>query len=404
MPLLSYTGSILQNIYRNVPSIGPSNPTVDLNVYNVPINNWTGTGPVPPSLSNTTIADLRKNPLFKISYSVNIVIKGSQYFDFGSTPITNLSISYSNNLFPKSYAAGNCNGSSYGTCYYDVNDTFPFPGLARTLDVSVYNSCNGCPSHNASDYTLDFTFIVHLDINCTGNNLDNSFCVDYCRTNPKDCLTNVIDYCFSYTNNDPTTMVIAQQNPEGQVCRDFVQANGPAVPFDNGLTTYCAAKYKGKGFGDLFNDKNNIPDIDLCACHMPEDQYIAFTQELSKNYVGFNLDTTPAPCLVPQCAAGKFKSEVTKAVCPIPACLNIATFTNNGSFDNSNVTINQTDSGCTGIKPKTTPTPPTPPPSLTWLWIVIAIIAAVFILIVIIVLIIIYSRNKKKVSTNPTKI
>jgi hypothetical protein len=392
MSSIPYTGTIIQSIFNNHP-VGSSNPTIDLNFYNQPID-WNGT--MPPSLSNytRTLADIHSNPIFSVSYEVNIQITGSQYFNGWSNPTTSVSIGYSNINYPVIYTAGSCDGQDHGTCHYNVNNKFPFPGLPRTLNISVYNQCisPGCFWYPSPDYTFIFTLIIHLNANCSGKNFENSFCQNYCLINPLTCYYGYIDYCFP-KNVEPSQMPIGSS----VICQNFVEnyigTNGPRSEFDNGLTRYCT---KYKNFGDLFN--SNQTDQQLCACHMDPKLYEQFADELNKKYNGFE-NILINQCLVPKCISSPFKSETTHATCPLPACLNIVNFDNNGNFVNSCVDINQT--GCTNITPKNGGNI-CGTQSLMWLWILLAILAFVFILIIIIILLVVVYKHKKKSSIPST--
>lgn len=169
---------------------------------------------------------------------------------------------------------------------------------------------------------------------------------------------------------------------------DYIQTNGPRKEFDDGLTRYCT---KYNGFGDLFS--SNQTDQDLCGCHMPEDQYKTFATELSQNYTGFE-NIFIDQCLVPGCINSPYKSNITTKTCPLPACLNIVNFNNQGNFNNSGVNIIQDNSQCANIKSKNIPPPPKPS-NLTWLWITIGVIVGLIILAIVIGLLVYYSRKKK---------
>jgi hypothetical protein len=390
MPLLQPTGTITYPIFTG-QTVGSSNPTFNLDFSSQKIN-WSGT--VPLSLSGITLRDLLKNPLFKISYKVNIQITGNQYFDGGSQPTTSANITYSNIIYPVTYEAG-CTDVSYGTCYYNVNQTFSFPGIPRYIDISVFNQCKspGCIWYNAYNYIFIFTLIIEVSADCTGKNLDQDFCSNYCSTNADSCLSDFVSYCLPKTG-DPTKMPIGTSIACQTFINNYIGNIGTKQEFDDGLLRYCDKSAGGKfrGFEDLFN--GNASDIDqkLCACHMDDKQYKAFATELSKNYSGFE-NIFIDQCLVPGCINSPFKSRVTTQVCPLPKCLNIVNFTNDGTFDNSNVNIVQ-NSDCANIKPISNPNPPNPH-NLTWLWILIGIIAFMIILIVVIAIIFSYRKHQK---------
>lgn len=187
---------------------------------------------------------------------------------------------------------------------------------------------------------------MNLEVLCSELNLEQAICSQYCTTNLTSCVNDMVLYCFT-----PPSGQSAANMPIGTslICQEFVQnyiqQNGPLAQFDQGLNSYCSTKYQG--FGDLF-DSNNQTDQELCACHMPAAQYAAFEQQLTQLYPGFQNLGVVDECLLPQCASSQYKSTVTTAKCNLPQCINIASFNNNGTFNQSSVTINQS-SNCANI-------------------------------------------------------
>ena len=345
-------------------------------------------------LNNQTISQVLSNPAYHDT-KINLVsprFTGNHGYDCGAGTWVNLSMYGQNGTNQGSFDYTD-NRSGSITTYFLISQSVRNPPPLDHYTVSFGRIDQICANYAFNNMQLSYTINLQVGM-CNSKSIDNPQCVNYCITNPNICKNDYIDYCFSYTNNDPTTMPIGSNTPSGTVCRNFVQNNGPVVEFDNGLKTYCAAKYKGKGFGDLFNDPNNQPDIDLCACHMPEEQYQSFAQEIFKTYEGFGSIGLINQCLVPQCASGGFKSTITTKTCPLPACLNIVTFNNDGTFNNSDVTINQT-SDCANIKP-VGGGGGGGGGDWTWLWIALAIIAVIIVLIVIFALSVKYKHHKRE--------
>jgi hypothetical protein len=378
MPNLSFKGSIIQNIY-NGQTIGQNNPIIDLTFPSQPVN-WDPSN-IPPSPVNTyTLEQLVNNPLFSLTYTLDIIITGSQSYNNQSTPSTAVLWYIGNVPYNKTYQL------TEGTDY-NVNDTKnQIPGIPRTLSVSVYNQCAyglpGCLTYPATNYRFTMILNITATANCTGSNLSTAFCSAYCLTNSEACLQNHIDYCFS--DQMPIGSNLECQN----FIKDYIVKNGPRSEFDNGLLRYCSNKYNN--FGDLFSASQT--DQDLCACHMPAPLYTTYADELNKKYEGFE-NIFIKQCLLPGCINSPYKSETTTAICPLPACLNIVEFENNGTFVNSCVDINQ--SGCTNIKPKDGGSI-CGNYNLTWLWILLAIIAIIVVFIIMFALIVKYKHHKRE--------
>jgi hypothetical protein len=358
-------------------------------LYNQPVNAFNG----------QTINDILNNPQYhdtKIN-SINISLSGNHYYDCsdGTIVIMNIYDKSGNNIDNFSYG-DNPPGLQSGTSYFNIMGNIINPPILDRYTLNFYRFYKACKSYPFNNVIL--TFIVNMQVGlCNAQSIGKLQCIAYC-SNPKyadNCKADYINYCFSFTNNDPTTMPIGTNTPSGVACQNFIKDNGPTAAFDEGIRKYCSAKYGG--FGDLFNSNNEL-DKNLCACHMPEPQYTAFQAEIAKNYIGFGNLGFINQCLVPQCASSDFKTTVIGKACELPACLNIATFTNQGTFDNSNVTINQNISGCANIKPISGPNPPPNPNNLTWLWVTIGVILGIIILAIIIILIVMYSRKRRVAS------
>lgn len=152
---------------------------------------------------------------------------------------------------------------------------------------------------------------------------------------------------------------------------------------------------------------------------MPAQQYDNFQKSLIKLYPSFGNLGLVNQCLLPQCASSQYKSVVTTGKCNLPECLNIVSFNNDGSFNNSSVVIKQSGN-CANIVGPTpsppgptpsplgpTPSPPCPPgpsgpsgPSNFFYnheYLIIGIGAAVLVIIVIIIILIIIKRRNGKI-------
>lgn len=392
MPNLQYNGTITQAVFSNAGVSGEQ--TIKLDFTNLPVI-WQQQN-VPSVLVSTTLSKILSNPIFNVTYAINIQITGSQYFDVGSAPTTNITILISGGKYDRSYTA---DGPSVATdtAHYHVNDNFAIASPPTGIYVYVWNNCihtSPCYSYRANDYSLILTLGISVTANCSGTNLNTPFCSEFCLTNPGQCLNDYIGYCFT-PNPATQTIPITTSDSCQKYVSNYIQRNGPLAEFDFGLNPYCRTKYKG--FGDLFKSGNQL-DINLCACHMPDEQYAAYEKEVAANFSGFDKLGIKDRCMLAQCASTQYGSVARGAVCPVPQCLNIVDFNNDGTFNNSNVTINQT-AECANIQRRSPPGPPGPNPPLPpgpapgpnpnrTLYIIIGII--ILILIIAIILLIVF--------------
>lgn len=402
MPALQYNGSISQEIY-NSSSLSGSQWT-QLDYLNTPIT-WST---VNPNLMGLNLSNLLNNSLFNnISYSVNLTMTGSQHYDDSSYPTTDIALVVNGGVkYSKSYTASS--PGSAGTGNYNVNDSFPISTYPANITLNVYNRCYptlpGCISYSVTNLTLTLVLNIQLTVDCTGSNLTSQFCTDYCLTNATDCINDYIGYCLPNSLDMPITT----SQPCQSFITNYIQNQGPLAQIDNPLEVYCKSKYKG--FGDLFNS-TDIIDQSICACHMPSQQYTAFEQQLYTSYPNFQHLGLVDQCLLPQCASSQYKSVTTTGKCNLPQCLNIASFNNNGTFNNSNVTVNQTSqcSNITGSSSGPSPSPssgPSPNPSPSpgpsnnasffskYKYYIIGV--SVFLLVLIIIIVIVIIANGKK--------
>uniref|UniRef100_A0A6C0IZF2 Uncharacterized protein n=1 Tax=viral metagenome TaxID=1070528 RepID=A0A6C0IZF2_9ZZZZ len=304
--------------------------------------------------------------------------------------------------------------------------TFRFPGksipgtslsgvISNVTDLGVPTSV-GIYFASAGDRVANewrgvfvrFTLNISVRVNCTGSHLDSVICSEYCQDNLQECYTDERAYCFPGN--------IGSSEPCQNYVQNYIQNVRTDPGLDSDLTTYCK---KYAGFGDLFKS-NNQADIDLCACHMPQDQYDNFANQLFDLYPGFANLGLNKRCLIPQCADSPYKTVGTTKQCLVPKCINFASFTNNGTFDQSKITINQNAPGCANIVgptpgpgpgpgPGPTPGPgpgprpgpgpgpgpgPTPAPSGTNWALIIGIILGVVVLIIIIIVVVLLARPK----------
>lgn len=414
MPILEYNGKVSITIYNNeVP------PTTDLRIFslsqfiNLPII-WNSGQDIPNDLIGKSLNTLPKGRDvyydYILEYTLNLIITGRQYYDNSSYPTTYVNILTPTGSFDKIYEPPS--SGSLGTATYNVNQIFPLISVPAQLETRVYNRCYdrlpGCSQFKPTGYTMILTLNITIFIPCEGENLSNPVCISYCGTpaNRDICFTDVINYCLP-SNIPSIDMPIGYNGNCQAYISNYIQNVTPRQEIDTGLIRYCTGKYRG--FGDLFNNNPNTTDIAICACHMGPEQYENYANELYTQYPGFKNLGTNQYCLLPQCATSQYKNLATGKVCAIPQCINVVSFNNNGTFDNSGVTINQsgecaqiTNSEGGGGGNGTPPPPPNPNPVISFfdkyktIIIIIGVSIVVIIIIIIIIAIVASSRSKNK--------
>lgn len=348
MPTFQNTGQSLFNVYSN-QTLNVSNPSVNLPFDSRTLNWSTGTS---NTITNQTVSSLSKNTLYAPTYQLNITITGLQYFDVGSQPTIKLlfilangqsqTVNYTAGAGPNGY----CTGLT-GNCEYNVNNTISLPSFPVFLNASAFNEKNtAAKSWPANNVVLNLTLIMTLNIQCTEATLNQPICAEYCNTG--NCTPDFVQYCLTENNIDSSV-------PCQSYFANTISRKGPSAEIDTAFQTYCK---KYTGFEDLFTRGSAI-DQELCACNMDHAQYLNLEETMNKLYPGIGAAGVNAYCMLPQCAASRYKSLGSQAVCQVPNCLNIVAFNNDGSFDNSSVTINQTGD-CANIHGGGGNTPNTP--------------------------------------------
>jgi hypothetical protein len=329
-------------------NIQPNNTfTFDVNLLNQTID-WEGN--VPPTILNSTLQDVINNPSFVTTTRTLISVSGSQQYNVAGTPTINFTFTNSNNTQAQLTVTSPVPGASCldvfpQTAFYDPNNTITSEALLNFIPIrgqGILFNAQGFSSTGArcvlppaqyqgQNINVNVLVIITASPECVGSVLESETCMRICALNRQSCLPNYLSYCFPD---------LIRTN---QVCQnfisDYIQNVGTSSDIDSSLNEYCARKYQG--FGDLFNNTNNLTDQQLCACHMPQQQYDNYTQQLEQEFPGFTRLGIVDRCLLPQCASSSFKSTQTTQQCNVPQCINIASFSNNGTFDRSSVTINQ---------------------------------------------------------------
>ena len=218
-------------------------------------------------------------------------------------------------------------------------------------------NCNNgaCRCYNFTNFNIQVTVDVTATANCTGSALESPYCRKFCNYNKDslaDCRDDMNTYCF-YPADNPRIMPIS--NPSG-ACQTFypnyLRNVGVDQTVDNNLNSYCQPQYNLEtlyGLGSPIH--GNDPNV--CACHLAEEQYQNYAESLFNVFpgyegLGFSLGFK-APCLFLPCSSSDYPSITTGQDCNLPPCLIVNSFTNDGSFTNSNVTITDTTGQCSEL-------------------------------------------------------
>lgn len=352
MPIFQYVGKVSSSVYTNT-QVKPGHHSFNIPSFRYGPINWSGI--VPNSLVGKSWAQLTtssEDSIYQWEYQVAFQITGTQQFDYANsplTPVTNVEFSsYSN-----SFDAITPNNSSTGIYRIDTSSnpaTISAPG--EYLQIIIFNECprgvSPCNQYGTKDYSLTVTVIFNLSVSCSGIYLGLPTCFEACETCNSSsciCLDSYVDYCL---NDFP---VIGVPITSSETCQNFISnyisTVGPNADIDSKLSQYCQNKYEG--FADLFNNNPDQIDIQLCACHMSDQEYQNFEDQINVDYPGLGNLGINARCLVPSCTASVYKTVQTGNVCNVPQCLVINSFNNNGTFDNSTVNVDTNVPGCADI-------------------------------------------------------
>lgn len=259
-------------------------------------------------------------------------------------------------------------GSSFAGSTLNYGQNF-FPTTISVVGAKMNSDivCDNPDQRNmgtVSNFNANVTINFTLSINCSDNILQSQTCQTYCKEITQQggdpcCVDYYNNVCFKNTDvPDTTTESTVCLNGNGfvatssiptsslfsvsQSCTDFYRNYtsevGPEASIDDLLDTYCQNKYSS--IRD-FNERADMNDLQLCACHLNPQQYQNFANALSQIIPGLSELGIPNACLFSKCASNGIKTTAIGKKCPIPQCINVAVFNNNGTFNRSNVNINQ---------------------------------------------------------------
>jgi hypothetical protein len=189
MPNLPFNGTVPYTVYnRQTVTVRPrDNPAIfDVAFNTIPIV-WAGA--IPLELRGKSISTLPTNIGYDISYTTTIRITGTQQ----QNAITYVTIvTADGNSYPRTE---NSNYNLTGPINtYDITDTF----FVTTYPIQIKVAVTGSTSQPANNFTLIVTLNISLIIPCTGNNLNNPICSDYCamESNRTTCFNDMLNYCL----------------------------------------------------------------------------------------------------------------------------------------------------------------------------------------------------------------
>lgn len=386
-----YTGTVQQTVFSNtaVPTgdgVSPTSGTSStIAPYTAPIVwNSTTNEPIPQYLQGQTVNEIRDNitngnipgtMIYTIDFNIT---SGYQPYFAGSIPSLTINLYYTdgNGVFlgptPSFVMTSETNTSggsdlTYGAPYCAAQ--CPSKTLLETevplktnyITATAFNQCatpGTCNAYEAQNVTLVMTVNVTLTITCeAGSQLDNvnGFCYNYCISNIttknlQDCYSEYRNYCL-VNNTDPSNINIFNNQTCLLFFKNYFGQIGPNATTDNDLEIPCSAKFPFPSI-DAYNKEVNQNIVDICACHLPKQNYVNLRNSLVEQFPGFQYDPEDERCLFPPCSSSSFLTTKIGKVCVVPACINLASVTNNGDLDNSKVTINQSADCANAVKGK----------------------------------------------------
>jgi len=410
--------------------IVPYNPDDMVIVWNTP-----NVGKIPTVLNSITVNELKAlnipASLFTRTFTFQIT-SGIQFSENTGNPNINLGAwgilpgGNRGNIFTTDIPTNNPLGTSDPAADIPYcNPTIGCPSYTIDIsdsDVSIntiqaipWNNCGAisCQNYEVDQFGMTASMTITLSVTCIAelnlpDSLDTGFCYKYCSENQPLCKQSYQDFCFTPVSGATgaigatgTTNIF---NSMGcyNFFADYIQNFGPDGQIDTLLTPICIARFPGV---EKFQASTNQYEQNICACHLNPQIYTNLQTSLENKFPGSQLISEPAACLFPVCVTSPYKSQNTEKTCPVPACVNIASITNNGQVGGNNI-INQGVTGCANISaPGSGNNPPsngggnTTPKSWWeqhWLWVILGIGLLVILIIVILIILAAEGGNKKK--------
>lgn len=346
-----YKGTASISILNNAEM--PPNTWISVRLpTSIPVD-WHGNAPQGRS-DDTLFATFTQG--YDVSYTVQYVLGGYIYVDSGSAQFVEQTIDARTgetqppNMLSPTKGAGFWYYWTFGTADGSPPFTVPIGVLPGAIRYSVQRSGINYAPHQM---TWQIFYTINVALSCTPANITTQICRDICLGSLSEgCHIAYDNYCLG---GDPKLLAT-------DTCKDFytkwIAVNGSDEGIDRQARAYCSAKYKG--FQDLFEGGNGIPDeerlrdIQICSCNLvaepgpdPEGTvlYQNFFNALAAQFPGFGVygASIQQKCLIPQCASSAFKpAGVGPGGCKVPQCIDLVSITNNGTI-NGNVTIDSSN-------------------------------------------------------------
>ncbi len=445
---ITIIGSNLQTPWNNAPldttpsSTDSPNPTTgfpfrfgaasNLRTYDPfsPVATWNPNVPLLSGLSVNEVIALLNDGTIASNFSIQIsityrVTQGSQGADCSSTPVVNLN-AYSSidvaQLFSTNIFANGGNNYCSTVC---PSFTYNYPSVitprpAQILQAISYNTT--CSNYPINNFTLQTEMVATLRVSCiTGPQLGTNFCMKYCQAeeNLRTCVIPYENYCFASTTGDPNTIPLVTDPACQTFFKQYYGKLGPDADLDTKISAYCTNKFTNC-FEPLLFGQPPISDFeqDLCACHLSNTCYDNYVESISSAAPAFanylKISEIREQCLLSRCASSVFTTVAIGRTCPIPGCIEVVNFTNDGeirggvSINQKTVcqTINNTNGesdggGTNGANGSNGTDGDKSFWDRNWLWFVIGI--GFLLVLIITILIIVGSENSKKKSPLPFK-
>ena len=402
-----------------------SGNSTNLRNYNIldDIINWEGT--IPASLNGITVNNLSElfgdSNTASINVDYNFIIKtGNQTTACNGRPKINLNMylagSGSNQFFSTNVASLSPQCSGICSMSYPYNGQFPNYVFTTNNEVIIgnydvkavpWNDNVGCDNYDAGSMTIEAFVKITLTVSCsTPTELNSQFCFDYCSqpNNQQSCYPQYRNYCLVDKDTSGDINIFTNRTCQ-EFFQDYFANQGPNSETDNDLENACSRKFPTV---DEYN-QGTTEEQNICACHLPQQIYDNLRNSLINQYPGFQYVPENERCLFPPCPSSDYKTVAIGKVCALPACINIASVTNDGNLkggvninqnnaciDVKNGTFNNGGGGGTVEEVKTWI-------DKYWVWLVIGI-AILVVLIIIILVVLAGEGNKKKKVVKEEKI
>ena len=293
----------------------------------------------------------------------------------------------SNYCDPPGFNPNNCPKWVYNLPSIDVS--------VSVVQVVPWNDGTG-PNQGVDDFSMSAQMTVTLTLECSSEfGLNSQICFETCtfnQDNLKTCYPSYRDYCLVNTLNPADINIFTNQNCIN-FFEDYIGQLGTNATIDNDLENACSKKFPFPSIDAYDNANSNVQNI--CACHLPVEIYNNLQETLVAEFPGFQFVGEDKRCLFPTCASSNFLTQEIGKACKVPACINLASVTNNGTLKGG-VNIKQTND-CQKIASQTAKIEEKVVSWIEkyWIWIVLDI-AVLIVLIIIIIVISNAEGNKKK--------